>query len=106
MGRDLHLALTQETMHIERVSPSLDPRDISIYIYIYIYRVGRWVMSGLGLPPRGSYQGAFAHPPTALLHVPPQGGSTTWGKQYPTAGSAQRGNPSSTDVSHSSSSGG
>ena len=37
--------------------------------------VGRYVMSGLGLPPKGSYHGAFAHPPRALLHVHPQGGS-------------------------------
>ena len=43
-------------------------------------KVGRYVISGLGVPPRGSYQEAFAHPPTALLHVPPQSGSTTWGK--------------------------
>ena len=37
-------------------------------------------MLGLGLPPKGSYHGAFAHPPTALLHMPPQSGSPTWGK--------------------------
>ena len=33
-----------------------------------------------GCPAGGSYQGAFAHPPTAPLHVPPQSGSPTWGK--------------------------
>ena len=33
-----------------------------------------------GCPAGGSYQGAFAHPPTALLHVPPQSGSPTWGR--------------------------
>ena len=33
-----------------------------------------------GCPVGRSYQGAFAHPPTALLHVPPQSGSPTWGK--------------------------
>ena len=33
-----------------------------------------------GCPAGGTYQGAFAHPPTALLQVPPQSGSPTWGK--------------------------
>ena len=33
-----------------------------------------------GCLPGGSYQGAFAHPPTALLQVPPQSSSRTWGK--------------------------
>ena len=33
-----------------------------------------------GCPAGVTYQGAFAHPPTALLHVPPQSGSPTWGK--------------------------
>ena len=33
-----------------------------------------------GCPAGESYQGAFAQPPTALLHVPPQSGSPTWGK--------------------------
>ena len=44
---------------------------------------GRWVgMSSpdWGCPQRGSYQGAFAHPPSALLHVPQKRGSPTWGK--------------------------
>ena len=27
MGREFRLALTQESMHMERVSPSLDPRE-------------------------------------------------------------------------------
>ena len=33
-----------------------------------------------GGPAGGSYQGAFAQPPTALLHVPAQSSSPTWGK--------------------------
>ena len=33
-----------------------------------------------GCPAGGSYQGVFAHPPAALLHVPPQSGSPIWGK--------------------------
>ena len=33
-----------------------------------------------GSEPASSYQGAFAHPPTALLHMPPQSGSPTRGK--------------------------
>ena len=33
-----------------------------------------------GCPRGGSYQGAFAHTPTAVLHVSPQSGSPTWGK--------------------------
>ena len=39
-----------------------------------------WVTRDWGCPAGGTYQGAFAHSPTALLHVPPQGGSPTWGK--------------------------
>ena len=27
MGREFRLALSQESMHMERVSPSLDPRE-------------------------------------------------------------------------------
>ena len=37
-------------------------------------------MSGLGLPLEGSYQGAFAHSPTAVCHVPPQSGFPMWEK--------------------------
>ena len=37
-------------------------------------------MSGLWLPPKGSYQGAFSHPPTALIHVLTQSGSPMWEK--------------------------
>ena len=33
-----------------------------------------------GCPAGGTYQGAFAHPPRALLHVPPQSGSPSCGK--------------------------
>ena len=36
----------------------------------------------------GSYQGASAPPPTALLLVPPQSGSPTWGKGAVAASSA------------------
>ena len=37
-------------------------------------------MLGLELPPKASYQGALAHRPTALLHLPPPSGSPMWGK--------------------------
>ena len=37
-------------------------------------------MSGLGLPLKGSYEGAFAHPHMAPLHVSPQSGSPMWVK--------------------------
>ena len=44
-------------------------------------------MSGLGLPPKASYQGALAHPPMALRHVPRQSGSPMWGKRCVAASS-------------------
>ena len=50
---------------------------------IAIMKTGREVGSSTrdwGCPAGGTYQGAFAHPPTALLPVPPQSGSPTWGK--------------------------
>ena len=37
-------------------------------------------MSGLGLPQGGSSLWALAHPPTALVHVPPKSGSPIWEK--------------------------
>ena len=37
-------------------------------------------MLGLGLPPKGSYQGDCAHSPMAVRHVPPESGSLIWGK--------------------------
>ena len=42
-------------------------------------------MSGLGLPPEGTYQGVFPHPATGPLHVPPPSGFPTWGKGWITA---------------------
>ena len=44
-------------------------------------------MSGLWLPPRVSYQGAFVHPPAALRQVPPQSGSPMWGNDSVAASS-------------------
>ena len=32
------------------------------------------------MPRRGDLPRGFAHPATAILHVPPQSGSPTWGK--------------------------
>ena len=47
-------------------------------------------MSGLGLPPKATYQGAFAQPSSALLQVPPQSRSPTWGKGSDAASSTQQ----------------
>ena len=69
-------------------------------------KVGRSVDSGLGLPRSGDLPRGFCSPthgPTARAPTerPPhmrEGRGRR--EQYPTAGSAQRGNPCSTEVSH------
>ena len=60
----------------------------STWLFFAISELGRWVMSGLAMPPGGSYQGALAHPPTALRLVLPQRGSPSWGKGLLTASSS------------------
>ena len=76
------------------------------------FGVGRQVISGLGLPRKGVLPRGFCsltHGPTAcaptkrLTHM---GEGRGHREQYPMAGSAQRGNPRSTEVLHSSSLGG
>ena len=74
-------------------------------------QVGRLVDSGLGLPRRGVLPRGFCsvtHGPTARAptkRLPHMGDGRGRREQYPTAGSAQGGNPCSTEVSHSSPSG-
>ena len=44
-------------------------------------------MSGLELPPKGTYQAHFAHPHMVLLHVPPQSAPPMTGKESVAASS-------------------
>ena len=75
-------------------------------------KVGRLVISGLRLPCRGVLPRGFCSPthgptaPAPTKRHPNMGEGRGRREHYPTAGSAQRGNPCSTEVSHSSPSGG
>ena len=69
-------------------------------------------MSGLGLPPKGVLSRGFGtpnHGPTSRAptkRLPHVGEGLGHREQYPPLGPAQRGNPCSTEVSHSSPLGG
>ena len=53
---------------------------VTMFATVPTGEVGRYVISALGLPPRGVLPRGFCSPTHALLHVPPQSGFPTWGK--------------------------